>query len=189
MDSLSASFFDGFWHVVNWPDFEFLLFVISVSVVATFNDWKKLSLTTLVFVLGFLIGTLAAYFDLVVLSNETIVLVQAVILMVLAIFNFTPMGKSSNRSFRLIVGGLLGISGGLRLQESLFSQLFGGNFLADLPAFLIGIEAGLIAAVLFMLIFAWLVANAFGLVKRDWMLILSGAVLGVSLTMFLEALF
>lgn len=189
MESFSTTFLEGFWHVINWPNFELLLFVISIAVVATFKDWKKLILISLIFLLGFLLGTLATHYELFTLKESISAFVQAVMLMILAIFNFTVAGKNSNNNFRVFVGGLFGVISGSQFQESLVSQLFKNNFLSELPAFVLGIEAGILAGIFFMLILSWLVANAFGLAKRDWILILSGAVLGIATTIFFDSLF
>jgi len=189
MESIANSFYDGIWHIVNWPKFEFLLFVVAIAALATFKDWKKLLVISLVFTLAFLIGILLAHFNVFDFKASMLLMVQSVLLMVLAIFNFTPAGKTSRGNFRVIAGGLVGLVGGLSVKQPVLLKLLGENFLSDLPAFMLGVEAGVLGAILFILVMSWLVATAFGMPKRDWTLILSGAVIGIALTLLMRALF
>jgi len=189
MESFSESFFEGFWHVINWPNYEFVLILITVSIVAAFRDWKKLAVITLMIGLGFAFGFTLSQLDLFQINMAVVQFVIAGLIMLFAIFNFTAKGKTLSSKLRVYGAVLFGGAAGLVYKMPLLTQLFGDNIWASFPGFLAGLEAALLMGMLAILILSWLVAEAFGVTKRDWQLGLSGAVLGTALVKLLESLF
>ena len=65
-------------------------------------------------------------------------------------------------------------------DKSIFTQLF---------AFNIGIELGQIIVVVGFMVISFILVDIFQLKRRDWKLIVSSAVAGISMTMILEAVY
>lgn len=189
MESFSESFFEGFWHVINWPNYEFVLLLIAVSVVATFKDWKKLASITLVLSLGFALGFTLHQLDFFEFNAAVFHFIIAGLIMFFAIFNFTAKGKTLTSNLRIYGAALFGISAGLVFKIPLLTQLFGDNVWASFPGFVLGLEVALLAGTFAILMLSWLVAEAFGVARRDWQLGFSGAVLGTAVIKLLESLF
>ncbi len=81
--------------------------------------------------------------------------------------------------FGLIHG--LGFSNYLR---SLLGQE--DNLIGPLFSFNVGIEIGQIIIVAAIMLITWILVNFLHVKRRDWILILSGAAMGVSLIMIIE---
>lgn len=189
MESILPSFYAGIWHVFNWPNYELLLFLMVVAVVCSFKDWKQLFIISVFFTSSLNIGFLITWFNLFVPPSYLVYFVQAAVIFVLSVFNFTNAGKTISGKFRIILAVLLGLFNGISIQKSTVTNAFDGNVWVDFPSFLLGVEAGQLAAFVLFLAISWLVANAFNTPKKDWMLILSGAVMGVSILKLLDSLF
>ncbi len=189
METFLHAFYNGIWHVFNWPNFTLLLFILAVAVVATFKDWKALLYISLLFTLGVVLGYLASLSEVYKLPADVLNDAHLAILLLFAIFNLTSPGKTIRAAFRYYLAVLLGLTAGYALKNATFSSMFSNTKWTDFASFTVGIEVAIILGFLGVLLLSWLFANAFKIPKKDFSLILSGAVMGVSALKLLEAIF
>lgn len=95
--------------------------------------------------------------------------------------------RSARVQYSLAAG--FGLIHGLGFSSFLRS-LLGAEESITIPllAFNLGLELGQVGIVAAVLALGWAVGRAFGLPRRDWVLILCGGTMGIALTMILERL-
>ena len=103
------------------------------------------------------------------------------------VFQNSEEVKEITHRIKYVTALFFGLIHGLGFSNYLRSLLgMEENIVTPLFAFNIGLEAGQIIIVLAVLIFSALLVNAFGVRRRGWNLILSGAAMGVALILIIE---
>jgi hypothetical protein len=175
----------GVRHIADWKGYDHILFIIALCSTYSFADWKKLLLMVTSFTIGHTITLFVAAFDLVKLDADIVEFGIAVTIFLAGIINLTKAGQNKKSNLKVWVAGVFGLIHGLGFSRY-YKMISAGDPWVSLPSFTLGIEAGQVAIVLIILILGWLLANAFKTKPRDWNMVLSGMVIGISLVMALE---
>ncbi len=181
----------GLEHILDPRGYDHIMFVIALCALYVIQDWKKLLLLVTAFTIGHSVTLALATLRLIHVNSDLIEFLIPVTIFLTAFSNIIARtdkpGKSKMQTnyilalfFGLIHG--LGFSNYLRAllgkDESIVTQLF---------AFNIGLEGGQIIIVAIFLIVTFIFIDIFRIKRRDWRLVISSAVMGISLTMMMEA--
>ncbi|AII51364.1 hypothetical protein N008_05115 [Hymenobacter sp. APR13] len=186
----------GFFHIFNLQAYDHLVFLLALCAPYVLADWRRvvalvtsftlghsltLALATLQ-VVGYSPGLIEKLIPITILLTCTVNLVRARRAeprlgrvsrpepVVLALPNLLAMG------FGLIHG--LGFSSYLR--ELLGQQ---SRPVLELLAFNVGVELGQLLIVSLILLLGLLLLRGFGVHRRDWLLVVSGAAMGIALVL------
>ncbi|MCC6762464.1 MAG: HupE/UreJ family protein [Chitinophagaceae bacterium] len=180
----------GWDHIINRNAWDHLLFIMALSAIYVFKDWKQVLILVTAFTIGHTVTLILATFNIIHFSSSWIEFLIPVTIMITALFNtlmkkFTPKSVRLNYFLALAFGLIhgMGFANGLR---SLLGKE--SDILLPLLGFNLGLEAGQLVAVLGLLILAAIWQGVFKVSRRDWVLFLSGGAFMAALVMAMERL-
>ncbi len=183
----------GLDHILDIDGYDHILFVVALCAIYEAREWKKILVLVTAFTIGHSITLAMATLKLVSLDAELIEFLIPVTIFITALINIIHRDhelspKQVRQNYGLALGfGLIhgmGFSNYLRSllgkDESIVNQLF---------AFNVGLEVGQIIIVAAFLLLGVTLRTFFFLDRRDWVTIVSSAVMGVSITLMIETNF
>lgn len=194
MLGFSFYFKEGFRYILDIYNVEYVLFLLSLLVVFTIKDWKRVIILLVFFVLGY---TITLSIDIYLNIRYDAELLAFLLPLTIFFTSFTNIFKKKdnfryhgnmrkNYVLALIFGAIHGIS----YSNYLISITDGKLKLWDqFIAFNLGVDLGQIVVSLVFLIIAFLFINIFGVNRRDWVMVISSGIAGVALTLMFELKF
>jgi hydrogenase/urease accessory protein HupE len=182
----------GLNHVLDFTAIDHILFLIVLSVVFSFKQWKKVLWLVTLFTLGHCITLALAAFGIVEMKMELIEFLIPLTIFITGVINLFTAKKTSKgkENLNLIFALFFGLIHGLGFSNY-FKMMIGNeeNKVLPLLEFAFGIEAAQIIIVLTILSIGFLFQNLFKVNKRDWILVLSSIVIGFSIQMTIDRVF
>lgn len=173
---------------------EYILFLISLLVVFTIKDWKRVIILLVFFILGYTISISLASFNVV---NYNLGLIEFLLPLTIFFTSFSNVFKKKD-NFRF--------QGNMR-KNYVLALIFGAihgfsysNYLTGITnnsvrlwdqfiAFNLGIGSGQIIVSLVFLVIAFFFLNILGVNRRDWIMVISSGIAGVAITLMFESKF
>ena len=184
----------GFDHITDSRGYDHILFIMALCTIYTLVDWKKVIILVTAFTIGHSITLALATMGIVKVNPDVIELLIPVTIVITASLNF--FYKSRKNLFALkekvftaryplaLFFGLihgLGFSNYLRVllgkEAAIFNPLLGFN---------IGLELGQLIIVVIILSIAFVVIEILRVPKITWINILSGIIVGMSLSLIIN---
>jgi len=192
MDNFILYFKMGLNHVLDFTAYDHILFLVVLTVVFSFNQWKKTIWLISFFTIGHTITLALAAYGILNIRVDIIEFLIPLTIFITGVVNIwqakkTPSGKeNSNLIFALFFGLVHGLG-----FSNYFKAMIGReeDKLFPLLEFALGIEVSQIIIVLGILILGTLLQNFFKVTKRDWILVTSSIVIGFSVSMMIERVF
>lgn len=192
MDNFILYFKMGLQHVLDFSAYDHILFLIVLTVVFNFDQWKKVLWLVSLFTIGHSVSLALSAFGVVNISSKLIEFLIPVTILLTGLMNVFTANKSSSgkENTNLIFALFFGLIHGLGFS-SYFKMMVGSeeDKLFPLIEFALGIEAAQIIIVLGILIVGLLLQVFTSITKRDWVLVSSSIVIGFSLQMMLTRVF
>ena len=180
----------GIDHIADLNAYDHILFVVSLCVVYPLKSWRKLLILITAFTVGHSLTLALVTLKIIDIPTDLIEFLIPVTIVITSSINIMQKsGKFSKGSHRMKYSAALffGLIHGLGFSNYLQSILSKEESLfLPLLSFNIGIEIGQIVIVLIISGLTLLAVDIFGVKRREWILIFSGATLGISLIMALE---
>jgi hypothetical protein len=180
-------------HILDYANgYDHILFVLALCAIYLMRDWKKIIILVTAFTIGHSITLALSVFDVVKINADLIEFLIPVTIFITAMSNIIKRGPTYsetmvqlNYAYALFFGLIhgLGFSGYLKAllgKEKIVSQLF---------AFNLGLELGQIIVVVLFLVISFIMVDIFGINRRDWKLVLSSGIAGISLILIKDAIF
>jgi hypothetical protein len=174
---------------MNWGALDHILFMAAISLRYQFNDWKKLLILITAFTIGHTITLTLSVLDILSFSRNWIEFLIPLTIVVTSFSNLYASKSNSNLKFPFIywVALCFGFIHGLGFSNDLKSIIGGENGLViKLFAANIGIETAQICFVFLLLLIGFVCNNLLKINKREYLLFVSGAILGAALYMAFE---
>jgi HupE / UreJ protein len=185
----------GFTHIADIQGYDHILFVVALAAMYDWHDWKRLLWLISAFTLGHSITLALSTLNIIVFSSRIVEFLIPVTIFLTACANIvslrrntsTPAQKLTQERGKYVVAMCFGFIHGMGFSTFLKS-LLGKETSITLPllAFNIGLEIGQILIVACVLALTFLVTRGLVLARRDWSLVLSGAALGIALTLMMK---
>lgn len=180
----------GWEHIMSLDALDHIFFIFALAAIYLLRDWKQVLVLVTAFTIGHSITLALSTLQIVELPSnwvEFLIPCTIVFTAVANLFqrNFSAKAISINYFLALFFGLIhgLGFANTLRFilaqDQSLGWALFGFN---------VGLEAGQIVIVFFILLLAQLAVVLLKNSRRDWVVFVSAAVLSLALQMALERL-
>ena len=189
----------GLRHITDLRGYDHILFVTALTVAYRPSDWRRLLLLVTAFTLGHSITLALATLNLVHVPSASVeasiaatIVITSLMAIVAAVH--APAGEGgivSGRGQRLryAMAAGFGLVHGLGFSTFLRS-LLGGEESLVLPlfSFNLGLEVGQLSIVAGVLLLGFFAERVLRLARRDWVLIVSGGIVAMGLTMLAERL-
>lgn len=189
MSTFSVYFSLGRDHIADINGIDHILFIVALCVRYQLSDWKKLLILITAFTIGHSITLALSVFNFVSISTEWIEFLIPVTIILTAFSNFFVKKFQFREKFPLIyyLALFFGLIHGLGFSNYLKSLLGqSNNIVTELLAFNLGLEIGQLLIVACLLLTTFIATQLFSLNRREVMLFLSGAAMGLALQMCIE---
>jgi hypothetical protein len=182
----------GFNHIANLSGIDHILFVAALCIRYQLSDWKKWLILITAFTIGHSITLVLSVFNYLDFATTWIEFLIPVTILITAISNMFVKKFSFNSKFPVIYFFALffGLIHGLGFSFYLKSLLgLQQNIAPALLAFNLGLEIGQILIVMAILVISFIFVTLLKAPRRDFILIVSGGILTLSLQMAIERYF
>ena len=173
----------GIDHVLDINGYDHVLFLILLTVAYSFESWKQLFMLVTAFTLGHTVALLLAAYGVLNIDDALVEFLIPVTIALAAIYNIIDGGKSiksKGASWLFLITLCFGVVHGLGFGREF--KLFIGKSddkLLPLLAFALGIEIAQLIIVFLVLLLGLVTQVIFKRNRRDWILVVSAAVLGL----------
>lgn len=175
----------GLTHVLDWNAYDHILYLTALVAAYTFYSWKRVFWLVSIFTLGHMLSLALAAYDIVRVDISIIEFLIPVSIIAAAVYNLLIANRkkaSEKVNFLYFVTLFFGLVHGfgfstyfIMISESAESITF--MFIA----FALGIEVAQLLVVSVVLILAFIFQNIFNFAKRDWILVISAFIIGLSI--------
>ena len=182
----------GFNHIANLSGMDHILFVAALCIRYQLSDWKKWLILVTAFTIGHSITLVLSVFNYLDFATNWIEFLIPVTILITSISNMFVKKFSFNTKFPVIYFFALffGLIHGLGFSFYLKSLLgLQQNIAPALLAFNVGLEIGQILIVMAILVISFIFVTLLKAPRRDFILIVSGGILTLSLQMAIERYF
>lgn len=182
----------GVYHILDLSALDHILFVVALCAIYLLRDWKKILILVLAVTVGHSIALTLATLQVLRINREVVEFLIPVTIAITAFSNLlkpkpaSGKGVQANYLYALLFGLVHGISFSSYLGPLLRSN---APFFEPLLAFNIGLAVGQLVIVMVFLLCASLLVGMFGTNRKEWTLVVSAIVLGMSLMMMIDAKF
>ncbi|MFP9114004.1 HupE/UreJ family protein [Flavobacterium sp. RHBU_3] len=191
MSDFQLYFTLGFQHVLSLDGFDHLLFLAMLALPYSFKDWKQVLLLSTLFTIGHTMTLVLSVYGLVNVNSGPVEFLIPITIFVTAASNifFTKNRSASGMlNFAALTALFFGLVHGLGFSHG-FKMIIAGQkqrVFVTLMEFTLGIEVAQLIAVLAVLIITLLVTDGLKVNRRDWQLVLSAFVAGISLPLIIS---
>ena len=181
----------GLKHVLNLKGYDHVLFLMALTALHTFKDWKKILILVTVFTVGHTLALVLSVFQIVMIKAQLVEFLIPITILITALFNFFGIRKASKKdsiNSIILITLFFGVIHGLGFSNY-FKTILPGNpseKVLPLLEFALGIEAAQMAVVLAMLILSYGVQTFFRVSKRDFTIVTSAFIIGVVVPMIIQ---
>ena len=178
----------GLDHVLDLNGYDHILFLIALCAAYSFNAWRKLLLLVTLFTIGHTISLLLAHYNIVAIRGDYVEFLIPITILVTALYNIFNARRNklstSNLMFYLVTlfFGLIHGFGFARYYNMMKTD----DSVAPLLEFAVGVELAQIVIVLITLLLSFLAVGMLRFNKRDWLLIMSSIVIGMTIPMLVD---
>ena len=191
----------GFHHIFNLQAYDHMVFLLALCAPYVLQDWRKVVALVTSFTVGHSVTLALATLGGVAYSAKAIEVLIPVTIVLTCILNLVQAGKANTRltdrrkpaSFLLTLPNLLaavfGLIHGLGFSSYL-RELLGRQSrpVLELLSFNLGVELGQLLIVGIILLVGFVLLRVLNVTRRDWLLVTSGAALGIAVVLLLGQL-
>lgn len=182
----------GIQHIIDIYAVDHILFLLALSVIFLFKDWKKVVILVTAFTIGHSITLALAVLEVFRYNQMLAEFLIPATIFITAVSNLLQ-GKENyniykyikrNYFFALIFGLIHGLGFANYLKGILGTE---SRIVKPLIAFNLGIEIGQVIIVTLILIISTIFIGTFNFSRRDWVMVISSAIAGIALTLMFES--
>lgn len=190
MDNFIFFVKEGFFHVLDWKAYDHILFLIALTVVYDFKNWKKIFWLITLFTVGHTVSLILAAYGVISVNRAWIEFLIPLTIFITALVNIfyaKTASKDTKTNTNLFFALFFGLIHGLGFS-SYFNMLIGKASSKFLPLleFALGVELAQIVIVIIILFLGFIFQTIFRFSKRDWILVISSVVIGVTIPMLMN---
>lgn len=186
----SAFFTLGLQHIADLAGYDHILFIVALCAAYPPSNWKRVVWLVTAFTLGHSLTLALAALNLVNIQTAWVEFLIPVTILFTSIWNIiTYRWQNQKPLYLYLLASFFGLIHGLGFSNYLRSLLLPGEkkeFVIQLLAFNLGVEAGQLLIVSCFFMVSLLFIRGLRVAHRDWLLFVSGAAAGLSLVMALE---
>lgn len=190
MDQLWAFFKLGFFHILDWSAHDHILFLIVLIAAYTMHEWKRILRWITLFTIGHTVALLLSANDVMQIDTTWVAFLIPLIILITACYAIFSGGKKIRNekiNIPVFMSTFFGVVHGLGFSDY-FTQISGtkeASFLSIIE-FGIGVEIAQILVAIGVLVLAFIFQSVLRFSKRDWVLVISSIIIGLTLPILSE---
>ena len=188
MNDFSIYFSTGWFHIISVNALDHILFIIALSAIYLIGNWKQLLVLVTAFTIGHSLTLALSVFDIIRVKDQWVEFLIPCTIIATAGFNFfvkdfSPRSLRLNYFLALFFGLIhgMGFANSIRFMLAKEQQLW-----LPLLSFNLGLEAGQIVLLSFILLAGFLLVTKSKLKRSWWVMGLSGCCLLIAIQMAVE---
>ena len=188
MNEFQLFFILGHKHVLDINAYDHILFLAALTLSYDFGQWKRLLGLVTLFTLGHTASIVATFYGHIQAPAALIELLIPITIITAALHNiWRSIHNKAQGSLGLLfaVTLIFGIIHGFGFGRY-FIQIAQGTGAQGFIAFALGIEWAQLVVVIGVLLLSFIAQRVVNINRRDWILIMSGIIIGLALPMLLE---
>ena len=188
MSEFELFFVLGHKHVLDINAYDHILFLVALTLSYDFGQWKRLLGLVTLFTLGHTASIVATFYGHIQAPATIIELLIPITIITAALHNvWRSLHNKAQGSLGLLfaVTLIFGIIHGFGFGRY-FTQIAQGAGAQGFIAFALGIEWAQLVVVLVVLLLSFIAQRVVSINRRDWILIMSGIIIGLTIPMLLE---
>tara|TARA_B110000014_G_scaffold67857_1_gene46399 strand:+ start:353 stop:931 length:579 start_codon:yes stop_codon:yes gene_type:complete len=191
MQEFKTWFEIGFDHILNYQALDHILFVFALTIMYEIKMIKKIIILITAFTIGHTITLVLSTLNMISFDQKIIEFSIPITIAITSINNIINRNKNLNNisNVNYFIALFFGLIHGLGFSNYLKALLIGDSILLELFAFNVGVEVGQIIIVLLFLLISYFISKIFFSKKGEWILFVSSLILGISLTLIINAKF
>jgi hypothetical protein len=178
----------GWEHIISKDALDHQLFIAALAAIYILKEWKQVLILITAFTIGHSLTLALSMLDVVRFNSKWVEFIIPCTIVFTATANLFQK-EFTQKSIRVnyILALMFGLVHGMGFANSLrFMLADDQNMASGLLAFNLGIEAGQVVLVSFILLLAHFFINLIKVNRRDWVLFISGVAFGLALKMAIE---
>jgi len=189
MSEFSLYFQLGVEHILDTRGYDHMLFIIALCAVYQVKEWRKVLILVTAFTIGHSLTLVLSTLKIITVDSRIVEFLIPITIFVTAASNILKKEDLANRKVQInyFFALFFGLIHGLGFSNYLRSLLGGGStIVVQLFAFNVGIEVGQITIVALFMITSFIVNGIFNITRRDWIMVISSAIAGISLILIFQ---
>ena len=194
MGEFSIYFGLGKDHILDYANgYDHILFVVALCAIYTLQDWRRILFLVTAFTVGHSITLALSTLNIISIKSEIVEFLIPVTILITAASNILKKEEAYyenmiriNYAFALFFGLIHGMGFSNYLKAILGKSQ---NLFTPLLAFNLGLELGQIIIVVLFLIVCFIFVDLFGVDRRDWRLVTSATIAGMSLILVKNSIY
>jgi hypothetical protein len=191
MDDFQFYVQTGLFHVLDLKAYDHILFLLVLTIIYQYKDWKKVLWLVTFFTIGHTFTLLLSVYQVLTFNMAIVEFLIPLTIFLTALLNILFQKKPKiTMTANIWVAFIFGLIHGVGFS-SFFRLMVGKSAAKLIPLleFALGIEAAQIVIVIITLFLGLVFQNVFKVSKRDWILIISSLVAGITIPMMIERVF
>ncbi len=178
----------GWFHILSLDAFDHLYFIAVLSIIYTFSSWKRVLVLITAFTIGHAITLFLSALDILRFNDQYVEFAIPCTIFISAGVNLWRRdGLAEAARIQYLLAILFGLVHGMGFANAIRFMLSSDqHIISSLLSFNIGLESGQIFVVLLVLFVGWFVQRMKLFSQRDWVLIFSSIIFGLSFQMAIE---
>ncbi len=191
MQEFKTWFEIGFDHILNYQALDHILFVFALTIIYEIKMLKKIIILITAFTVGHTITLILSTLNVINFDQKIIEFTIPLTIAITSINNIISRKKNLHKvgNTNYFIALFFGLVHGLGFSNYLKALLIGDSILLELFAFNIGVEVGQIIIVIVFLLLSYFISKIFFSKKDEWVLFVSSLILGISITLIINAKF
>lgn len=180
----------GLTHVLDWNAYDHILYLTALVAAYTLASWKRVFWLVSIFTLGHMSSLALAAFNIIRVDTASIEFLIPVSILAAAMYNIITVNqqkRNDKASFLYLITLFFGLVHGFGF--STYFTMISESVDHKIPLFIefaLGIEVAQLIVVLVVLILAFIFQNMFNFAKKDWVLVVSSIIIGLTLPLLQE---
>ena len=188
MNDVAFYFETGWHHIISWSALDHILFIIALSAIYLAQNWKQVLVLVTAFTIGHSLTLALSVYDIIRINEKWVEFLIPCTIVATGVFNFM-VKDFKHRSLRInyFLALFFGLIHGMGFANTIRFMLAKDQHIAlPLVSFNIGLEAGQIVVVTFILSISFLLINKLKLNRKWWVWALSGIAMLIALNMMVD---
>ncbi len=178
----------GLYHVLDWQAYDHILFIVALCAAYGWNSWRRLLLLVTMFTLGHTASLFLSHYQVMAVSPTWIEFLIPVTILSAAFYNLFKSGRNQGNErvgLLFLVTLFFGLIHGFGFGRY-YNQINDEGAILPLLEFALGIELAQVIIVLSVLVVGYFIQTFFRIQQRDWVMVISSMVIGMTFPMLIE---
>ncbi len=185
MSDFSFYFETGWHHIISWTALDHILFITTLAAIYLASNWKQVLVLVTAFTIGHSLTLALSVYDIFRIDEKWVEFLIPCTIIATGLFNFLVKDfKPKSLRINYFLALFFGLIHGLGFANTIrFMLAKGQNIAVPLLSFNLGLEAGQVVMVAFILIINYVSVNKLRLNRKWWVWVLSAFAILTALKM------